>query len=117
MEAGRVKAQDTQKQLKAKRIADEGINFASYPENLKEFFEMFVKKFADSPLTDYKNLDRQIGDLLHQHYLTKLYPNQPEHEKKVRSLASDIFKILDETLQGKLVPNDAKNYKKLLAAI
>ena len=65
---------------------------------------------------DYKKIDRDIGDALHQHYLIKLHPDKTEDERR-NAITNEIFKILDESLQGKLSPNDAKNYKKLLAAL
>ena len=53
--------------------------------------------------------------------MLKLYANisgEGEHEKRLQALSSDIFKVIDEVFgQGQLSPSDAKNYKKLLAAI
>lgn len=53
--------------------------------------------------------------------MLKLYPDisgEGESEKRLRALSSDIFKVIDEVFgSGSLTPTDAKNYKKLLAAI
>ena len=115
VEAGKVKARDAQRALKAKASAEKGVDFSKYPATIKEFLDSQLKLFQESNV-DYKKIDRDIGDALHQHYLLKLHPEKTEDERR-NAITNEIFKILDESLQGKLSPNDAKNYKKLLSAL
>ena len=66
-------------------------------------------KFAQIECTLYKKLDKDIGDALHQVYKDKCGGAQ--------ELARNIFSILQSDLGTKKTLTDAKNYKKLLAAI
>lgn len=66
-------------------------------------------KFEEIGSKDYTKLDREIGDALHQVYKVK--------SGSIQALSSEIFKILDNALGTKRTPNEAKNYKKLLAAV
>ena len=80
-----------------------------YPENIKEFFDSMIEKFDKASTAEYKKLDKEIGDVLHQVYKDRLGGTS--------QLSSEIFKVLDQDLGTKKTINEAKNYKKLLAAI
>lgn len=81
------------------------------PEKLEQYFEQILQKFSVAKIQDFKDMDKQIGDVLHQHYKEKLF------QGKIELLASEIFSVLDQALCSKKSVNEAKNYKKLLAAI
>lgn len=68
-----------------------------------------LSKFAGIETKEYVKLDREIGDALHQVYKVKSGSSE--------ALSAEIFKVLDEALGTKKTPNEAKNYKKLLAAV
>ena len=78
---------------------------------------MQLLKFSESHTEEYKAIDKAIGDILHQHYLKKLYDADVEYDRRIEMLAADIFKTIEPNLQGSLTPSEAKNYKKLLSAI
>jgi hypothetical protein len=54
-------------------------------------------------------LDKEIGDVLHQVYRDRYGGTQ--------ETAAEVFKFLDAALGSKKSIQEAKNYKKLLAAI
>lgn len=59
--------------------------------------------------TEYKKLDKEIGDILHQVYRDRFGGTS--------EVAAEIFKVLDQSLNSKKSIAEAKNYKKLLAAV
>lgn len=68
-----------------------------------------LAKFSTISQIDYKKLDKEIGDILHQVYRDKL--------GGTAQVAAEIFKVLDLALSSKKSIMEAKNYKKLLSAI
>ena len=68
-----------------------------------------IDKFEKTNQIEYKKVDKEIGDVLHQIYKGKFGGTS--------QLSSEIFKVLDQDLGTKKTLNEAKNYKKLLAAI
>lgn len=66
-------------------------------------------KFGKIECTQYKKLDKDIGDVLHQVYKEKCGGTQ--------ELSRKIFGVLQSELATKKSFAEAKNYKKLLAAI
>lgn len=93
---------------KQKAMNDAILN-GDYPENIKEFFDSMIEKFDKASTAEYKKLDKEIGDVLHQVYKDRLGDTS--------QLSSEIFKVLDQDLGTKKTINEAKNCKKLLAAI
>ena len=80
-----------------------------YPETIQEYLDSMLLKFAGMETKEYAQLDRDIGDALNQVYKVK--------SGSTEALSSEIFKMLDNALGTKKTPNEAKNYKKLLAAV
>lgn len=66
-------------------------------------------KFETADMKTYPAIDRYIGDVLHQVYKPKEGGNE--------QLGRKIFNILDSELGQKKTSTEAKNYKKVLAAI
>jgi hypothetical protein len=56
---------------KNKAITDALVQ-ADYPESIKEFFDSMIDKFEKTNQIEYKKLDKEIGDVLHQVYKDKL---------------------------------------------
>tara|TARA_B110000285_G_scaffold210546_1_gene252478 strand:- start:405 stop:665 length:261 start_codon:yes stop_codon:yes gene_type:complete len=81
-----------------------------YPATLKVYIENVLDKFEKTESKEYNNLNREIGDALHQIYKPKM-----NNDKDL--LGKEIFKILDNALGTKKTPAEAKNYKNLLTAI
>ena len=80
-----------------------------FPETIQEYLDSMLLKFSGMDTKEYAKLDREIGDALHQVYKVK--------SGSTEALSSEIFKVLDAALGAKKTPNEAKNYKKLLAAV
>jgi len=47
------------------------LNPADFPAKLEEYFAQMRDKFAQIECTQYKKLDKDIGDVLHQVYKEK----------------------------------------------
>ena len=45
---------------------------SEFPENVKDFFDSMIDKFEKTSTADYKKLDKEIGDVLHQVYKDRL---------------------------------------------
>ena len=82
---------------------------ADYPDTIQEYLDGMLSKFSGTETKEYVQLDREIGDALHQVYKVKSGSSE--------ALSGEIFKMLDDALGTKKTPNEAKNYKKLLAAV
>lgn len=82
---------------------------ADFPAKLEDYLAKMRDQFAQVDCTLYKKLDKDIGDALHQVYKDKCGGAQ--------ELARSVFGILQSDLGAKKTLVDAKNYKKLLAAI
>ena len=68
-----------------------------------------LDRFEAVEQNQYKKIDKDIGDVLHQ-----VYRNKYDGTKK---LSKEIFSIMDRDLGTKKTIQQAKTYKKLLAAI
>lgn len=87
------------------KLSEEG-----YPATLLVYLENVLDQFQEIDSKEYQKLDREIGDVLHQIY-------KPKMNDDAQTLSKEIFKILDNALGTKKTPAEAKNYKKLLAAV
>lgn len=48
-----------------------GLNESDYPASLEEYFKQMLEKFEAVEQNQYKKLDKDIGDVLHQVYRVK----------------------------------------------
>lgn len=80
-----------------------------FPPTVKKFLHQMLQKFETAEMKTYPAIDRYIGDALHQVYK----PMEGGNEQ----LGRKIFSILDAELGTKKTSSEAKNYKKILAAI
>ena len=81
-----------------------------YPATLNAYLENVLDEFQEIDSKEYQDINREIGDVLHQIY-------KPKMNNDTQTLSKEIFKILDNALGTKKTPAEAKNYKKLLAAV
>lgn len=68
-----------------------------------------LDRFEAVEQNQYKKIDKDIGDVLHQVYRVKY--------DGTKKLSKEIFSIMDRDLGTKKTIQQAKTYKKLLAAI
>ena len=86
-----------------------GLNESDYPASIEDYFKQMLDRFEAVEQNQYKKIDKDIGDVLHQVYRVKY--------DGTKKLSKEIFSIMDKDLGTKKTIQQAKTYKKLLAAI